>query len=363
MKLKYIFALLAIVSIIGINSCKRDDDELPSNNSISRLYISYSDYNPNLEQTSYTNVVLLPQADDSTNMASRATAFVSGVKGGNTIYFNPSAKMVFQGSINSTKIDTFIYKLTIGETGALSNKDAIPQGVLKTVRGMVFHPSLDKLYSIEVSENTPKYYVFNLPRGLSRFAKPGQTYEFANGINPWDVSIVKSGLVVSKSGAESGIEIYDNLVINRDSIIQQVQPSKVLTVENATNIRGMSIDTVNNMLALTDFVESGSGESTTYTGKILIFDDYNAISQSTGVIKPTRIITGVSTKLLQPVDVELDFRKDSKFLYVVDPSSQAVYRFLKSDNGNVAPNATFQYQQPGKAGISTPRGISLDARN
>ncbi len=360
MKLRYLFALLAVVTLMGFYSCEKDDDEPPVNKSISRLYISYSDFNPNVEETAFSNVVLLSRSDDSTNMGAIFSPFTSSVKGGNTIYFHPTAQRVFQASMNTTKIDTFIYRLTVGETGNLENDNgSIRQSVLRSVRGLVFHPSLDKLYAIEAGGENPMYYVFDRPRGLSAFGKPGQTYEFANNITPWDVAIVKSGLVVSKSGPQSGIEIYDEQVIKRDSILTQVQPSKVLTVANATNIRGMSIDTVNNMLALTDFVQSG----TTFQGRILIFDDYNAISQASGNITPTRIIQGPKTKLLQPVDVELDFRKDSKYLYVADPISKAVYRFLKTDNGDVEPNNIYQYKQAGRADFSTPRSVSLDARN
>lgn len=364
MKLKYVFALLAIATLIGFYSCEKDDDEPTTSNSISRLYISYSDYNENPELTPFNNVVLLPNADEEEDMSLRATPFLGNVRGGNSIYFNPSARIIFQSSLNTTVTDTFVYKLNIGETGALSNdKNQIRQGVLKGVRGLVFHPSLDKLYTISVGGDEPSYYVFDRHRGLSEFRKPGQTYRFKNNIDPWDVTIVKSGLVVSKSGTNGGVEIYDNLVISRDSTVASVEPSKVLTVENASNIRGMSVDTVNNMLALTDFVQVGTGASATYQGKILIFDDYAKISAATGVISPSRIITGINTKLQQPVDVELDFRKDSKFIYVADPVSKAVYRFLKTDNGDVAPNATYQYQQAGRSVPSTPRGISLDARN
>lgn len=364
MKLRYLFVLLAIATVIGFYSCEKDDDEPPASNSISRLYISYSDFNENPDLTQFNNVVLLPNSDDEENMGLRATPFLSNVKGGNTIYFNPSARLIFQSSINTTVTDTFVYKLNIGETGALSNdNNRIRQGLLRDVRGLVFHPSLDKLYAISNGGGTPAYYVFDRPRGLSEFRKPGQTYHFKNEIVPWDVTIVKSGLVVSKSGTNGGVEIYDNLVISRDSIVQSVEPSKVLTVSDAVNIRGMSVDTVNNMLALTDFVQTGTGASATYEGRILIFDDYAKISAATGAISPTRIIKGVNTKLKQPVDVELDFRKDSKYIYVADPISKAVYRFLKTDNGDVAPNATYQYQQPGRAEASIPRGISLDARN
>ena len=364
MKLRYLFALLFFVIAMGFYSCERDDDEPPINNSISRLYISYSDFNQNEGSgvIKFNNVVLLPFSDSS-QFDLGANPFLSKPKGGGSIYFNPSARIIFHGSQNSTLTDTFIYKLSVGPTGALNVDDSrIRQSLLKVVRGMVFHPSMDKLYALDVKDDSSRYFVFDRPRGLNSFQKPAQHFYFQNRIDPWEIAIVNSSIIVSKSANESGgagVEIYDNLIIPRDSIVPNTNPSKVLTVANATNIRGMSVDTVNNMLALTDFVENG----TTSEGRILIFDDFKAISQASGTITPTRIITGPSTLLKQPIDVELDFRKDSKYLYVADPKSQAVYRFLKSANGNVAPNAVYQYKQAGRSVFSTPAGISLDARN
>ncbi len=358
MTLRYLFALLTLIMVTGFYSCEREDDEPPVNNSISRLYISYLDFNPN-EGTPYNNVVLLPFADDSTNFSRGLQTFVSDAKGGRTIYFNPSAQRVFLGSAYKLTADTFIYKLGVGETGVLSSSGRIPQNRLTNVRGMVFHPSLDKLYAINIRPDSSMLFVFDRPRGLERPQKPGQAFKFNENADYWDVTIVKHGIVVSKGGTNGGIEIYDDLIISRDSTISSRNASKILTVANSNNIQGMSVDTVNNMLALTDFVQNGDS----YEGRILIFDDYNAISQATGTITPTRIISGINTKLKQPVDVELDFRLDSKYLYVADRNAKAVYRFLKSDDGNVEPNMIFEYKQTGVNTTFTPGGISLDARN
>ncbi|VTP90415.1 hypothetical protein [Sphingobacterium daejeonense] len=359
MKLRYLFALLAVVTLMGFYSCEKDDDEPPVNKSISRLYISYSDFNPNTSQTKFNNVALLPFSDDSSKMDLGLQTFTSNAKGGRSIYFNPSAQLVFQGSDYYLAADTFIYKLGVGETGVLNDKASIPQNRLTNVRGMVFHPSLDKLYAINIRPDSSMLYVMDRPRGLTSSQRMGQQFKFNENADYWDVTIVKHGLVVSKSGTNGGIEIYDDLIISRDSTINSRNPSKILTVANANNIQGMSVDTVNNMLALTDFVDNGAAS----VGRILIFDDYSAISQATGTITPTRIITGVNTKLKQPIDVELDFRKDSKYVYVADKESKAVYRFLKTDNGNVAPNGTYEHKQSGVNRVFTPAGISLDARN
>jgi len=365
MKFSPIHILFSIFSIILVFACERTDDEPPVDASISRLYISYSNYQPNADALKYNNVVLLPYADDSTNMGAVIQPFISDVQGGNSIYFHPSSQRIFHSSINRSSIDTFMSKLSVGElTGALEIQPRIPNQVLKSVKGMVFHPNLDRLYFINVEPN-PNVYVFDRPRGLSDDRKPGQTLSFANPgeLTPWDLAIVNSNLYMSKSGTDGGIDIYENLISSRDSVRSGLTPARSLIVADASNIRGMSIDTVNNMLALTDFVQSGSGETASYQGRILLFDNFSSISENSGTITPTRIIAGALTELKQPVDVELDFRKDSKYLYVADPASKAVYRFLKSSNGNVAPDNVYQYKQERMPDVSTPVSISLDARD
>jgi len=365
MKLTPIHILLAIFCFVVVFACERTDDEPPVDNSISRLYISYSNYQPNNDAPKYNNVVLLPYADDSTNMGAVVQTFRSEAQGGNSIYFHPSSQRIFHSSINNSSIDTFMNKLSVGElTGALALEKQIPNQVLKSVKGMVFHPNLDRLYFINVEPN-PNVYVFDRPRGLSDDRKPGQTLSFANAaeLTPWDLAIVNSNLYMSKSGTDGGIDIYENLISSRDSVRSGLTPARSLRVADASNIRGMSIDTVNNMLALTDFIQSGSGETVSYQGRILLFDNFSSMSETSGTITPSRIITGALTELKQPVDVELDFRKDSKYLYVADPVSKAVFRFLKTDKGNVAPDNVYQYKQERMPDVSTPVSISLDARN
>src|SRR5690606_15912936 len=138
MKLTPIHILLAIFCFVVVFACERTDDEPPVDNSISRLYISYSNYQPNNDAPKYNNVVLLPYADDSTNMGAVVQTFRSEAQGGNSIYFHPSSQRIFHSSINNSSIDTFMNKLSVGElTGALALEKQIPNQVLKSVKGMV----------------------------------------------------------------------------------------------------------------------------------------------------------------------------------------------------------------------------------
>ena len=349
---RFFYSLLLLFIAVTISSCERDDKEPQVSKSISRLYISYSDYQPDLQQPKIENIVIISNAD-TTEFGKFKIGTLSASQGGSYIYFHPSAQTVFHASINRTVIDTVINSMKVGETGQLSGFGRILSGRLKNIRSLVFHPGMDKLYAVNFSSNTSDIFVFDKPRGINRFVKTSQRFTLSNALPAWDLAIVASNLYTSRTGNNGGVDIFENLITQRDSIVPSVNPTRSLTVQGSSNIRGMSIDTVNNVMAMTDFVINPGVDT---VGRILIFENFSELTKTTGNITPSRIITGSSTLLKQPVDVDLDFRAGSKYLYVADPASKAVYRFLKTANGNEAPDAVF------KNGNLTPVSICLDAR-
>jgi len=80
------------------------------------------------------------------------------------------------------------------------------------------------------------------------------------------------------------------------------------------------------------------------------------LADAGGTMTPSKIITGPNTGLIQPSDVELDFKSGSKYLYVSDPAAKKVFRFLASADGDEKPESEFKYR------TSTPVGLSLDSR-
>ncbi|MGM1429005.1 hypothetical protein ACS126_07100 [Sphingobacterium lactis] len=354
MTFRYLYTLLALLTLVASSSCKRDDDEPIVNRDISRLYISYSEFERDPQRPKLKNLYVITAADSiELGAGAFAQGYQSNVQGGSTILFHPSARTIFQASLNTTQADTTIYSLRVGDYGALSPSGNIANARLNGVRGLVYHPSLDKLYAVRVSPDSSFVYVFNLPRGIRNYAKTSQNFQIADNRPVWDAAIVQSKMYLSRTEKDGGIDIYNNMVIQRDTLVPNVKPDIVLTIPGSENIRGMSIDTVNNMLAVADF--TGTGASS--VGRILIFDNFSEIAKSTGNITPTRIITGASTGLKQPVDVDLDFRKDSDYLFVADAVSKKVYRFKKTDTGDVKPDKEFV-----SPGNYTPISLSLDAR-
>ncbi|HIY74882.1 MAG TPA: hypothetical protein H9825_01360 [Candidatus Sphingobacterium stercorigallinarum] len=350
---KFLYTLLTLCSVVLFVSCEMDDNEPILNQSISRLYVSYSEYNPDVQQQAVQNVRVITNSDSTVfGEGKLATSFVSPAHGGGTIHFHPAARYVFHSSSNVGRADTNIYSLQVGETGGLKVGGKIANEKLTNIRGLVFHPSLDKLYSVRVTNDSSLVYVFNLPRGINRHVHPSQTFVIAENRNIWDAAIWKSELYLSRSGENGGVDVYSELVTTRDTLLLNQEPRVALTIAGTQNIRGMSLDTVNNMLAVTDFSSAG-GET---KGRVLLFENFSELAASTGTISPTRVIEGATTGLQQPVDVDLDFREGSEFLYVADAQARKVFRFKKADSGDVAPDQVYEN------GL-TPISLSLDARD
>lgn len=353
MTYRWLLPLVFLGALTLFTACEMNDDEPAKSSAISRLYVSYSDYQFDINRPKINNISIVSNADSS-DFGVLKLDFLSPAAGGSAIYFHPGAKTVFQSSLNRTERDSTVYNMYVGETGQLTNKGKIIYERMVSPRGLVFHPYLDKLYVVQMLDGTPSVLVYDRPRGIDRQVIPSQIFGFEGSKLYFDAAIVNSNLILSRQGANGGLDIFEKLISSRDIALNNIQPTRSLTVTGANNIQGVSIDTVNNVLAMTDYTTPTTGDP---VGRILIFENFSEISKASGTITPTRIITGANTKLKGPTDVDLDFRQDSKYLYVADPVSKAVYRFDKNAEGDVAPNATFE-----RSGLS-PISLSLDARN
>ncbi len=353
MNLKWIFGIGLLATIIGFTACKRDDDEPFVNRDFSRLYIAFSDYNPNDQGTQPVNIGVMLRSDSSNfeNTTSNFMYFESATRGGNAITFNPAAQRVFMSTINREPRDTVLQIFPVGPEGNLTNSGKIQNRHLKNVTGLVYYPSVDNLFALDNANST--IAVYNRPKGRDRYMKVSQRFIITDALKPWAIAIASNIVYVTRTGANGGIDIYDDVVSRKvDTLYNDVKASRRLTISGSQNIQGMSLDTVNNVLAVTDYTGSG----TTAQGKILIFENFSELAKQEGTISPTRVIAGGQTGLIRPTDVELDFKKDSKYLFVADPGAKAVYRFLKTATGDAKPDAKFVY------GDSTPSGLSLDSR-
>ena len=348
---KLILFVGGMIGLLGSCSTLDADPELPQI-PISRLYVATSDYQTNEAAVPYNNIFIISPAD-SLEFDVPRTSYNSSARGGGAIYFNPYAQMVFQASQNLNEVDTVIYSLnyTITDTSiTFQNKGRLGNRLFKQVRGMTYFPVNSFLYVYDQTANG--IFMLRNPANMSSYGRIERKYFLPETISGWALTMKAGDLYMSRPGENGGISIFEGITNKRDTLNFNFAPSHTLTVSGSKNIRGMSLDTVKNILALTDYEISGANS----TGKIYIFENVSNLKGQT-VLTPTRTIAGVSTGLQEPVDVAIDSRNEGHFLYVADQKSKRVYRFNLKDDGNVAPNATYT-----PVNNLTPVSISLDAR-
>ncbi|UIR55128.1 hypothetical protein LZQ00_12695 [Sphingobacterium sp. SRCM116780] len=360
--------LLIFVLVTCLTSCVREDDDPElARISISRLYVSFSEFQLNEALTPYNNIDIIDRADSATSFVP-SLSYNSGIKGGSGILFNPIAKYVFQSSANGSGSirDTTIQVMSINAlTGAPASKGMISNGLLKNVKGLAYHYNngADNLYVSNIGEGTnPSFiYLFQSPGNFRGKAIPKQRIALGT-LKPWTMAFkgpeANADLLMSVTEGKKGIAIFGNILNKNpavDSVLneQSFPPRAVLTIADQGEIRGFSYSARQDLLAVATYVTTNG----TSVGKILLYEGASALLSSSAdqAISPTRIISGDLTGLKRPLDVAIDNRDGAKYLYVADADTKIVSRFLITDNGNVEPNIKKQY-------ALTPVALSLDAR-
>ncbi len=131
------YIILFFVSLIGFTSCKKLDDEPVRTGAtlISRLYVSFSDYDQN--NSSLKNMMIIDPAD--TNNLDNIYQYLSPTKGGGPIHFDASARAIFQASL--TPQDTFLQVIPFANEiyGIPGNAGAIGYRGFTNVRGLAYY--------------------------------------------------------------------------------------------------------------------------------------------------------------------------------------------------------------------------------
>ncbi|MHC8948030.1 hypothetical protein [Sphingobacterium hungaricum] len=340
--------LLVVIGLGFVTSCIRDDAE-PASQDVNnaRLYFSTLEYQTNTAVAAYNNAYLI-SPPDSPSFENISLSFNSGARGGSVIYFDRNLQMVFHSSQNNLgDLDTTIYGLSVGTTGVLSSKSKIGNRLFQSIKGMAYDLGEDRLYAYD---NISKaIYVTTAPRSKINYAAIVTSFMLQN-ISGWALSLVGPDMFMTKTGANGGIAIFENITSKTNATYTAFTPDHTITIDGSSNIRGISYDTVKDVLVLTDYELSGN-ES---IGKIYIFENFKD-SKDQSTLVPTRTITGAATGLLQPMDVAIDNRSTGKFIWVADQRAKKILRFNISDNGNVEPDAAFN-------STYTPVSLALDTR-
>jgi hypothetical protein len=362
---KILFFYLIPALLISVIACQRDDDEPPSREikDISRLYISTSDYQIGASEN-LNNIYVIDQADeDSFPSVDSLYSYNSGAKGARTIHFAPNGGMIFQSSLNTPGTnDTSIYVMNVNIRGDISSRGKISNRRFDNIRGLYYTVvnvgvSLSNDYLLATNKSNRdangNMYVFLRPQNSGAFRVP--SFRLPLNFVPWALTVYEKDVFVVKTGTEGGVEVYKDLTqkfIDSQDTLLNVNPTFSLTVNGSRNLRGISYSRIKDILVMTDYSINGN---VIEDGRILIFENFSS-NTTTKEISPTRVIKGLTTKLKQPIDVAIDTRDGGKYIYVADPGAKSVFRYLISDEGDVAPNASLDFN--GK----TPESISLDTR-
>lgn len=368
---KILFLYLIPALLIIVVSCQRDDDEPPAKEikSISRLYVSTSDYQAGAS-TNLENIWVVDPADsDEFPPDSEIKGYLSAAKGGRTIHYSPlSNGMVFQSSINLPGTnDTSVQVLSVNVIGSPSSRAKLSNRRLDNVRGLGYTVvnnstgtlSQEYLLAIQKSDTVANPYLFAFFKPISSGFLARPRFQMVLDFIPWGLTIHEKDVYIVRTGdanIEGGVAVYknftQNLIEKSDTTLTGIAPSSMLTIEGARNLRGISYSSVKDILVLTDYSVTGNVVG---NGRILIFENFSSRA-TTEKIAPTRVIQGVATKLQQPMDVAIDPREGGRYIYVADPGAKRVFRYQITDEGNIAPNDELNLKN------RAPESISLDAR-
>ena len=340
------FLLMTFCVLLIFGGCLRNDDEpvIPQR-PISRLYISFSDYQADETLEPYENLGVIDPAD--TTEMKVVTNYDSKVMGGTGVYFNPYGGNIFQGSAG----DTTIQMMTVTDLGVPKTSGRIGFNELTAIRGLGYNHQNQTLYVVNNATPT-SIYAFVQPMNRNGYARPNKVFQLG-AVRPWGLAMWGDSLLVTRTGENGGVSLYGNLS-QTDSLAQNFAPLSTLTVTGSTSIRGVAFSEELDLLVLADYGAPGTD------GAIYVVEQAKALlAESTATVTPARIIKGVRTGLISPVDVAIDPRAGKQSIYVADAGGNgAVLRFSLDASGNVAPNAVID----GFANDRTPAGIFLDAR-
>ncbi len=347
----YIFSVLLVTW-----ACKREDDEpRKAKKPISRMYVSTSDYNPSSGDAQLRNIFVIDPADSTDFTSQGALRYDSGAKGGGVIHFSAFARSVFHAGINSASyIDTTIRMQSVNDKGQLAPAANIGNRKFDRVRGLWYHnvDNLDQLLISNNGDDTVSVFVVNRPKYYNGFAKYAYQVKLEDRI--WGMQLDSTHLLLSKIGNDGGILVFKDFVdvVNskRDTLVEDIRPTYRLTVPGSKNIRGFFYAKTSDILVLSDYESSGVG------ARVLVFEHFSQY-KTNATIQPTRVISGASTLLQEPLSVTMDGKENPKYIYVSDVGAKRIFRFKLEDSGDVAPDKEMTI-----GNNQTPQSIFLDSR-
>jgi len=375
--------ILFVASVIGFTSCKKLDDEPVRTGAtlISRLYVSFSDYDQN--NSALKNMMIIDPAD-TTNL-DNIYQYLSPAKGGGPILFDAAARAIFQASV--TAQDTFLQVIPFANEiyGIPGNAGAIGYTGFTNVRGLAYYTyaqqngnsgSVTTPFLLAVTDrgvDRSMLYAISTPSGKvgSKGGAPIIDKQINLGkVVPTSLTLLNSsnndnneklvliGFNNDGSSNGSGFVVYSTLrqqLIDqaRDTIVSfdKFTPMMKVYIKGKTGLGSVSYAPKKNLLAVT----SGS--------EVLFFKDpktlFSGATDKTNV-EADYVVGGANTGLVKPWGIAIDDRTEQgKFFYVSDLTNRTISRFplVGLSEGNVKPDIAAKTY-----GSLTPNYIFLDAR-
>ena len=333
----YFLSLLLLAT--SIIACKKNDDEpiLPPTR-ISRLYVSFSDVQTDDLATPFNNIAVFDPADSAS--LAQPNYFNSQVVEGSGIFFSPTAKRVFQGSVQNFSIKTF----SVSVAGVLGSGTTFRDSTLTSQPDLAYDAVSTNLY---VANNlTNSIHVYSRAAQLNGVLRNGPIKRFQLSAQPRGLVLDNDSIMVvlRASGGINEIGLLENPTKIDSGIVNL---TKKITVTGASDLRGIAYSHKLNLLVVSDAV----------TSKVYFIENAREAFTQNLTVPADEALSGALTRISQPIDVAIDDRDDKMFLYVADraESTKSILRFSLSDRGNVAPQTAFALPL-------FPASIYLDAR-
>lgn len=333
-----LFFLFIALSLGIITSCERNDDEpiLPQT-PISRLYVSFAD-----EQTSDLDEPIRNiEVFDPANVTPFPTSvkYDSQVEEGAGIFFDPFSGRIFQGSLGNQTIRTF----SVNAQGSIGTGVNFRDSTLLSQRDLAYDYSSKYLY---VSDNLAGS-IYGYAQALTNNGDVRPNKIFALGAAPWGIyfqgdTLSGDSLFVTMAG-----QLKEVWLLDKPHTIDSgtVSASKKISIANAGDLRGIAFSSKLNLLVLSDFSAN----------QVYVIENAREAFNVQGTVTPARIISGTETQLDGPIDVAIDDREDSSYLYIINRNSKKLLRYSIGAEGNTAPEASHTF-------TLEPVSIYLDAR-
>lgn len=326
---------LGFVSGFFLIACQKDENQARPISTISRLYVSNSDVD-----ASVTNTSVFDRADRDT--LPNPYNFDSKLPDAGGIYFDVSTGTVYQISRRAKNVKMF----KVNTDGSLQDRGSFLDESLGSARQIALDRAANTLYI--TSNLDSAIYVYEKVSSLSGTVTATKKLKL-NG-QPWGIHFENNQLLVVIDQPERReVQVFDN---PSNLVVGIITPNQRISVNGAVRLHGITYSSARDVIILTDV---GISQGSDPDGAIHIIEGAKAKFTSGGTVSPDRTIRGANTFLGNPADVAWDTRGEVDRIYISEKVGSRLLIFKYADNANTSPviNKTLS---------ASPESLFLDVR-